>query len=232
MPTNTIIDEICEYSLSVAAEVPWLNEQLTRGRGKAYLLQHIPRNRLYSAVTRPAWLSRCPDLAVVRKTISQMREELVFDDRIAQPHTSILWQMGRNVGLTDEQMNNVTLEPLVEVAFTVWDNIARTRHWIAGWLATSVDEFIISTMPKHNFQAEAWKRTFNLNDEQVFFFSYHTKADDDHAGRRVWDPITRHVHDEKTRQEILDGMKLALTALRLFYQGICELGDRLDRQGA
>lgn len=232
MPSNansSIIDEICEYSLSVAAEVPWLNEPLTRGRGKAYLLQHIPRNRLYSAVTRPAWLSRCPDLAVVRKTISQMREELVFDDRIAQPHTSILWQMGRNVGLTDEQMNNVKLEPLVEVAFTVWDNIARTRHWIAGWLATSVDEFIISTMPKHNFQAEAWKRTFNLNDEHVFFFSYHTKADDDHAGRRVWDPITRHVHDEQTRQEILDGMKLALTALRLFYQGICELGDRLDR---
>ena len=110
MPSNantSIIDEICEYALSVAAEVPWLNEPLTRGRGKAYLLQHIPRNRLYSGVTRPAWLSRCPDLAVVRKTISQMREELVFDDRIAQPHTSILWQMGRNIGLTDEQMNNV-----------------------------------------------------------------------------------------------------------------------------
>jgi hypothetical protein len=70
-----------------------------------------------------------------------------------------------------------------------------------------------------------------LNDEQVFFFSYHTKADEDHAGRQVWDPITRHVHDEKTRQEILDGMKLALTALRLFYQGIAELGDQMDRHG-
>jgi hypothetical protein len=30
-----------------------------------------------------------------------MREELVHDDKIAQPHTVILWQMGRNVGLTD-----------------------------------------------------------------------------------------------------------------------------------
>jgi pyrroloquinoline quinone (PQQ) biosynthesis protein C len=226
---STIIDEICDYSLAFAAEVPWLNEPLTRGRGRAFLLQHIPRNRLYSSVMRPAWVSRCPDLAVVRKTIGQMREELVFDDKITQPHTSILWQMGRNISLTDEQMNTVKPVPLVEVAFNVWENIARTRHWIAGWLATSVDEFIISTMPRHNFQAEVWKRTFNLNDEQVFFFSYHTKADDDHAGRQVWAPITRHVRDDNTRQEILDGMKLALTGLRLFYQGICELGDHFDR---
>ncbi len=232
MPSNTssIIDEICEYSLKMAAEIPWLSEPLTKGRGRAYLLQHIPRNRLYSAVIRPAWLSRCPDLAVVRKTIGQMREELVFDDQIAQPHTSILWQMGRNVGLTDEQMNTTKPVPLVEVSFHVLENIVRHRHWIAGWLGSSVDEFIITAMPHHNFQAAAWKQTFGLTDEQVFFFSYHTKADDDHAGRRVWEPITRHVHDERTHHEIIDGMKLALTALKLFYQGIAELGDQMDRE--
>lgn len=226
----SVIDEICDYALKVAAEIPWLSEPLTRGRGRAYLLQHIPRNRLLSSVMRPAWMSRCTDLAVVRKTIGQMREELVYDDQIAQPHTSILWQMGRNVGLTDEQMNTVKPVPLVEVAFNVWENIARTRHWIAGWLATSVDEFIITNLPKHNFQAEAWKRAFDLNDEQVFFFTYHTKADDDHAGRRVWEPIAHHLTNEKDKQEVFEGMRLALTALKLFYQGISELGDQMDRQ--
>ena len=225
----SIIDEICDYSLKFAAEVPWLNEPLTRGRGQAYFLQHILRNRLLSSVLRPAWMSRCTDLAVVRKTIGQMREELVYDDRIAQAHTSILWQMGRNIGLTDEQMNTVKPLPLVEVAFNVWENIARTRHWIAAWLATSTDEFIISTLTNHNFQPQPWKKTFGLNDEQVFFIAYHTKADDDHAGRRVWDPITRHVHDDRTRQEIIDGMILSFHALRLFYQGICELGDQFDK---
>ncbi|HXG22777.1 MAG TPA: iron-containing redox enzyme family protein [Methylomirabilota bacterium] len=231
MPTNSpsVIDEICDYALSVAADMPWLSEPLTKGRGRAYLLQHIPRNRVLSSVIRPAWMSRCPDLAVVRKTIGQMREELVCDDQIAQPHTAILWQMGRNVGLTDEQMNTTRPVPLVEVAFNVWENIARTRHWIAGWLATSVDEFIITAMPKHNFQAEAWRKTFGLNEEQVFFFTYHTKADDEHAGRRVWEPIVRHLTNDKDKQEVIDGMKLALTALTLFYQGICELGDQMDR---
>jgi pyrroloquinoline quinone (PQQ) biosynthesis protein C len=231
MPSNSpsVIDEICDYALQIADEIPWLSEPLTCGRGRAYLLQHILRNRLLSSVMRPAWMSRCTDLAVVRKTIGQMREELVYDDKIAQPHTSILWQMGRNVGLTDAEMNATKPVPLVEVAFNVWENIARTRHWIAGWLATSVDEFIITAMPKHNFQAEAWKRAFGLNDEQVFFFTYHTKADDDHAGRRVWEPIARHLTNEKDRQEVFDGMKLALTALKLFYQGICELGDQIDK---
>lgn len=234
MPNSTapsIIDEICDYALQVAPEIPWLVEPLTPGRGRAYLLQHILRNRLLSSVIRPAWVSRCPDLAVVRKTIGQMREELVYDDVINQPHTALLRQMGRNVGLTDAEMDSVTPVPLVEVAFHVWENIARTRHWIAGWLATSVDEFIITNMPKHNFQADAWKRTFGLNDEQVFFFTYHTKADDEHAGRRVWEPIARHLTDENDRREVLDGMKLALTALKLFYQGICELGDQLDQRG-
>jgi len=208
-----------------------MDEPLTRGRGRAFLLQHIPRNRLYSAVIRPAWISRCPDLAMVRKTIGQMREELVYDDQISQPHTTLLWQAGRNVGLTDEQMNTVKPVPLVEVAFNVWENIARTRHWIAGWLASSVDEFILTALPKHNFRAEVWKRTFNLNDEQVFFFTYHSKADDEHAGRKVWEPIARHLPNEKERREVFDGMALALTALKLFYQGICELGDEMDRHG-
>jgi len=227
--TPSVIDEICDYALKVAPEIPWLVEPLTPGRGRAFLLQHILRNRLFSAVIRPAWVSRCPDLAVVRKTIGQMREELVYDDVIAQPHTTLLWQMGRNVGLTDAEMDTVRPVPLVEVAFNVWENIARTRHWIAGWLATSVDEFILTAMPgRPNFRAEAWKRAFGLNDEQVFFFTYHTKADDDHAGRKVWEPITRYLTNDKDLREVFDGMALAIIALKLFYQGICELGDQLD----
>ena len=72
-----IVDEICEHALAIALHIAWLVEPLTPGRGQAFILQHILRNRLFSAVIRPAWLSRCPDLAVVRKTIGQMREELV-----------------------------------------------------------------------------------------------------------------------------------------------------------
>ena len=227
---TNIVDEICERALDIAPQVPWLVEPLTPGRGQAFILQHILRNRLFSAVIRPSWISRCPDLAVVRKTIGQMREELVYDDEIAQPHTTLLWQMGRNVGLSNEQMDTTRPVPLVNVALNVWEHIARTRHWVAGWLATSVDEFLLTAMPgAHNFRAAAWQQTYDLNDEQVFFFTYHTRADDDHAGRKVWEPITRHVATDAEREEVLDGMELALTGCKLFYQGICELGDEIDR---
>ncbi len=227
-PNTSIIDEICARALKVAQEVPWLVDPLTPGRGRAFILQHILRNRLFSGVIRPAWVSRCPDLEVVRKTIGQMREELVHDDEISQPHTTILRQMGRNVGLSDAEMDTVRPVPLVEVAFNVWENIARTRHWIAGWLSTSIDEFILVDMPNNNLQPDGWKRTFHLNDEQVFFFIYHTKADEEHAGRKVWEPIARHLTKEEDRREVLDAMTLALTALKLFYRGICDLGDQLD----
>src|SRR5713226_3961747 len=104
-PARTLIDEIAEYTLKIGKEISWFRDPLTPGRGRAYLLQHILRNRLLSSVLRPAWLSRCPDLEVVRHTISQMRQELVMDDEIKTGHTTILWQMGRNIGLSDEQMN-------------------------------------------------------------------------------------------------------------------------------
>ena len=230
---QSIVDVICERALEMAPQVPWLVEPLTPGRGQAFILQHILRNRWFSGVIRPAWLSRCPDLALVRKTIGQMREELVFDDEISQPHTTLLWEMGRNVGLTDEEMDATRAVPLVDVSLNVMENVARTRHWVAGWLSTSVDEFILTAMPgRHNFRPEAWQQAYDLSDAQVFFFSYHTRADDDHAGRKVWEPIARHVTSEADRREVLDGMDLALTASKLFYQGVCELGDRIDAERA
>ena len=45
--TPSVIDEICDYALKVAPEIPWLVEPLTPGRGRAFLLQHILRNRLF-----------------------------------------------------------------------------------------------------------------------------------------------------------------------------------------
>lgn len=226
---RTLVDEIAEYALQAGKETSWFTAPLTPGRGRAYLLQHILRNRLLSAVLRPAWMSRCSDPEIVRKTIGQMRQELVMDDQIGAGHTKILWQMGRNVGLTDAEMDNVTPLPLVDVAFNVWENLCRTRHWIVGWLTTSADEFILSTMPENNFRPEVWKRTFGLDDGKVFFFTYHLKADEEHAGQEVWKPILRHIKTDADRKDIFSGLVTSLTAGQLFYQAICEAGDRWDR---
>jgi pyrroloquinoline quinone (PQQ) biosynthesis protein C len=226
---RTLIDEIADYTLTVGKEISWFCDPLTPGRGRAYMLQHVLRNRLLSSVLRPAWMSRCPDLEVVRKTIGQIRQELVMDDRIGIGHTAILRQMGRNVGITDAEMDAVKPHALVDAAFNIWENICRNRHWIAGWLTTSADEFILSTLPRNNFRPEAWKTTFGLNDEQVFFFSYHLKADEDHAGQQVWAPILRNVRSEAEHEEIFVGLSSALIGEKLFYQGICEAGDEWDR---
>jgi pyrroloquinoline quinone (PQQ) biosynthesis protein C len=225
---TTIIDQICELCIQSSKNMSWLVEPLTPGRARAFILQHVLRNRLFSAVIRPAWVSRCPDLDVVRKTIAQMREELVRDDAIQRPHTEILWAMGRNIGLTNEEMDASRPVPLVEAAFNIWENMARTRHWICGWMASSVGEFLLTELPSHSARAAVWKQSLSLTDEQVFFFSYHEKADEGHAGRNVWGPIARHVHTDSDRQEVLSGARLALTALELFYRGVARLGDELD----
>jgi pyrroloquinoline quinone (PQQ) biosynthesis protein C len=224
-PARTLIDEIVDHTLKAGREISWFCDPLTRGRGRLYMLQHILRNRLLSSVLRQAWMSRCTDLDVIRRTISQIRQELVMDDQIGSGHTAILWQMGRNIGLTDAELDTVQPCPLVDASFQIWENICRTRHWIAGWLTTSLDEFILSTLPQNNFRPENWMRAFELDEEQVFFFRYHLKADEDHAGQSVWTPILRHVRHDSERREILGGLASALTGEKLFYQGICEAGD-------
>ena len=230
-PARTLIDDIAEYTLKTGKEIGWFSDPLTPGRGRLYLLQHILRNRLLSSVLRPAWMSRCPDVEVVRKTIGQIRQELVMDDEIGTGHTTILWQMGRNVGLKAVEMN--TIKPLPwsrrRIQCLRRKICCRTRHWIVGWLTTSTDEFILSTLPENNFRPQVWKKTFGLNDEQVFFFSYHLKADEEHAGQEVWGPILRHVKNDADRDEISSGLISTLNATKLFYQGICEAGDEYDR---
>lgn len=226
---RTLIDDIAQYTIEAGREISWFRDPLTPERGRMYLLQHILRNRLLSSVLRPAWMSRCPDLEVVRKTIGQIRQELVMDDQIGTGHTTILRQMGRNVGLTDDEMNSVAPLPLVDCAFHVWENLCRARSWIVGWLTTSTDEFILSTLPENNFHPEVWKRTFGLDDEQVFFFSYHLKADEEHAGQEVWEPLLKHVGSDAEREEVLTGLVSALNGVKLFYQGICEAADAWER---
>jgi len=225
----TIVDEICELCLASAPEMSWLIEPLTLGRARAYVLQHLLRNRLLSAVIRPAWLSRCPDTEIVEKTIEQMREELVHDDVIGRAHTELIIQLGNSIGLSDTEMRSSTPTPLVEAAFNLWENLARTRHWAVGFLSSSVGEYLIVTLKDCNFRAEQWQRTLGLSENDVFFFSYHEKADLLHAGSAVWKPIVKHVHDTKDRNEILSGTKMALEALRLFYRGVADLGDELDQ---
>jgi hypothetical protein len=97
-PARTLIDEIVDHTLKAGREISWFCDPLTRGRGRLYMLQHILRNRLLSSVLRPAWMSRCTDLDVIRRTISQIRQELVMDDQIGSGHTAILWQMAATSG--------------------------------------------------------------------------------------------------------------------------------------
>ncbi|MGH7906976.1 MAG: iron-containing redox enzyme family protein [Candidatus Binataceae bacterium] len=227
---SDIVDHIIETSLRTARTYRWVSEPLTAGGAKAFVLQHILRNRFYSAVMRPAWMSRCPDLAIVRKTIGQMREELVCDDKINKAHTDILWEFGRNIGLSDERMNSAAPEPMVTISFNALENLARTRHWLAGWLGSSIEEFLGIALEGHTFNADTWKRVLGLSEEQVFFMRYHEKADLDHAGRAVWEPIRRHVTSPEIRGEIEEGLTITLEANRCFYEGVASLGERLDRE--
>lgn len=230
MRSNPELDEILDYiaseSLIAARDWPWVLAPLTHASGRAFILQHVLRNRFFSSVMRPAWLSRCPDLAIVRKTISQMNEELVLDNAIDAAHTKILFEMGRNVGLTDDQMNNAQPEVETAASFAIQENLARQRHWAIGWLGSSIDEFVLTQLPGHNIHPQNWRDAFGLSEAEVFFFDYHLKADLEHAGATTWAPMQPHI-DGSVRDEIVRALPLILESHRLFYVGVERHAARL-----
>jgi pyrroloquinoline quinone (PQQ) biosynthesis protein C len=222
-----VVDDVAAASLAAAREWDWVTSELTLARAQAYVLQHILRNRFFSAVMRPAWMSRCSDMAIVRKTIGQMMEELVYDPAIKKAHTQILWQLGRHVGLTDEQMDTVEPETETAACFAILENLARDWHWTVGWMGSSIDEFVLVQLPEHNFRPERWKTALGLTDEEVFFIDYHLTADLEHAGKKVWEPMRRHI-TPAIEAEIRRALPLLLEAARLFYAGIERHSKRLN----
>ena len=232
-PGDGIVDIIAERCVEGASHWRWFHDTLTPGQAQAWMLQHSIRNRLFSSVWRPAWMSRCPDQAVVRKTIAQMLEELVYDQNIDAPHTKILWEMGRTVGLTDEQLNNAQPVPKVDLYNNITENLCRNRHWIIGWLATSLEEFVLTAYQgETNVSAAKWQKDLDLTKEQAFFYDYHEKADLEHAGKKVWRPIRQHVTTQELAEDVLAGLDTALAAATLFYEGVHALGAEFDAAGA
>lgn len=228
-----IVEKIAARCLESASSWPWLHGPLTIGMVQAWLLQHSIRNRLLSSKYRPAWMSRCDDQSVVRKTIGQMLEELVYDANIEAPHTKILWELGRNVGLTNAQLDNAQPNAKTDIYFQVMENLCRSRHWIVGWLATSLEEFVLFAFNfETNISADKWQRDLGLTDEQLFCLRYHEKADLEHAGKVVWTPIRRHVTTPALRAEVLSGLDTALEASRIFYLGVMDIAQQLNAKGA
>jgi pyrroloquinoline quinone (PQQ) biosynthesis protein C len=232
-PGDDIVEVIAERCVAAAADWSWFHEKLTPGQAQAWMLQHSIRNRLFSSVWRPAWMSRCPDQAIVRKTIGQMLEELVYDKGIEAAHTKILWEMGRTIGLTDEQLNNAQPVPKVDLYNNITENLCRNRHWIIGWLSTSLEEFVLTAYEgQTSMDYRKWQSDLGLTEKQVFFFSYHQIADMEHAGKKVWRPIRSHVTTDELAEDVLAGLDTALNAATLFYEGIKKLGNELDDAGA
>ncbi len=113
------------------------------------------------------------------------------------------------------------------------ENLCRTRRWVVGWLATSLEEFVLFAFNfDTNISADKWQRDLGLTDEQLFCLRYHEKADLEHAGKVVWAPIRRHVTTPALRAEVLAGLDTALEASRIFYEGVMEIAREFDAKGA
>lgn len=227
-----IVDEIAAVCLESAEQWRWIREPLTPGRAQAWLLQHSLRNLWFSSILRPAWMSRCPDQAIVRKTISQMLEEIVHDPNLGYPHTKLMRELGGHIGLSEEQFIHAEPTWQTDLWFNVNENLCRTRHWIVGWLATSLEEFVLLEPGFNVLDDGRWQADLGLTEKQLYFLTYHQVADMEHAGKKVWKPMRSHVTNDEIKADVMKGLHTALQINKIFYDGVAELGDRLDAQGA
>lgn len=189
---------------------------LERARVNAILTVHYGINR------RDCWAyaqARCP--YNVKRTIwEHEKDELSFDPRGGADHRTLQLKEAKALGVTEEDVNQYELPPLIVAAFYGWLHIAATFPWL-GVLAAfhalerrNSDRIVpgggISRRWRDKLVNEA-----GVPRNQLASTNVHVEADVDHADA-VWQAITPYITDEYAYRNALEGTAASYTLDRAF----------------
>jgi pyrroloquinoline quinone (PQQ) biosynthesis protein C len=133
----------------------------------------------------------------------------------------------------DEIENAVPL-PTTEIAWAAWEGLMANKHWLEGVVANACAER--ANVPGYGIgasrelgmagaQRPQWKKLFNLTDDQVEFWEMHSAADLEHSDI-AWKAVAEHAERLNMEDDVLHALDVNLRVWELYFNGICDAGDR------
>lgn len=232
---DAVVDDYCRRTRI-------FTEKMTPGRARAFVKQHRLNTRQRNSVLKLKVATNCPDWDTKLKIIKACSQEIIADNEFGhgKPHWQILEELGLHIGMDRDDIRATKPNPTTEIAWAAWEGLMANRHWLEGIVANACAEranvpgYGAGAQREHGFswvQRHEWARLFNLKGDQLEFWSVHEEADIDHSNL-AWDAVGKYAEKLQMEDATVHACEINLRVWELYLNGICDEGDRLDRQSA
>ena len=230
------LDSEVERFVSDCAIFP--EDAWTPNRCKAWVMQHRLNSRYRNSVLKLKTATNCPIWDIKLDIIHACSQEIVADDEFGggEPHWKILEDLGVRIGMdrseiVDEQPTNTT-----QMCWDAWGGLMANTHWLIGLIGNTCAERVNvpgygvgEAMAKgwNAMVADKWQEIYDLNREDVRFFTLHTDADQEHSDLG-WGTVAQYAEELNLVAEVVDACRRNLVVWETYFNGICHYGDSMD----
>ncbi len=229
---DEVVDRYCKSNR-------FQNEDIIPGRARTFVKQHRLNTRQRNSVLKLRVATNVPDWDTKLKIIKACSQEIIADNEFGhgRPHWQILEDMGVAIGMDREDIRRATPLTTTEVAWNAWSGLMSSKHWLEGIIANACAER--ANVPGYGrganrehgnswVQRRNWQKRFNLTDAQVEFWAVHEEADIEHSNL-AWEAVAEHAERLHMAEDVVHACEVNLAVWELYWHGICDTGDQLDR---
>jgi len=218
------------------ARCRWFHEPLTRGRARAFVMQHRLNTRQRNSVLKLKVATNCTDWDTRIRILRACSEEVVADHEYGggRPHWQILEDLGVRIGIRRDRIRRAAPLPSTQLAWAAWEGLMANRHWLEGIVANTCAERVnVPGYGRGEFRKRGWfglerlrwGKLFRLKGDALEFFELHTEADIEHSDMG-WNAVAKFARELRMEDAAVEACERNLYVWQHYLDGIAAAGDR------
>lgn len=238
MSVENIIARMDEVVNDFSTRVKFLSDEITLGRAQMFVLQHRQNTRFRNSVCKLKVATNCPVWDVRVGILEACSEEIIADNEFGdgRPHWQVLQDLGVNIGLSVDEIENAELLPTTRMAWLAWETLCGNRHWLEGLVANTCAEranipgYGTGLVREHGWMGAwgpQWGQAFSLSQDQLSFFGMHSEADIKHSDLG-WRTVAKYATELSMEDAAVEACRLNLLVWEQYLDGIAAAGDLRD----
>ena len=176
----------------------------------------------------------CPHMPVKQKILQHEYGEVIKDNYTEHGHMELIVRQGKALGLTPEEVMNVTPLPSTMATLYAWAWMTREKSWVEGLAALTITEWANDDRLLQDFggglsrrMAKRWMDDLGFGWEQMPNFKVHAEADEEHSDMFLAD-LEKFATGEKETLAYKAAQE-SMELLVMFRAGIAREMERLSR---
>lgn len=151
-------------------------------------------------------------------------DELIMDERVGSNHPAAQLDEARRLGVPEEDLKDIRPIPEVKAALYAWLHLANSRSWLAILAASHIlERHNNSDLVKGGGGSARWRervmKELGIEQHKLTSTNVHVEADIEHTDL-IWEAIARHVCDERSYNEVMEGARESLDIMAAYHSAV------------